>query len=357
MKAAILSVADPRALAATSIYTSYFEKRGIEYDVICTNRYGKGGTFFSGELYQYDFEFKPDVNKFSKLLPFLRFRKYALNVLESNNYDFIVAWNENTILLFSDVLLKMGVPYTANFRDFDFARNFLFNALRKKVCKNAIAVTSPCKTTPSFMQEYRPVQIVSLQPDLPPGAIEKAQQHLDPINISYIGTFRPQHAQSAKSFINALGNDMRFFLRYIGTGTESLQQFVEEKELRNVEIRGTFAMDEIGDILNQADIVNSCYGSFPYVEYLLMSIKMGYAIRTKIPLIVGREATEVANTIEQYGIGFVIDDFNNLGDKIYSWYVNLDYQKYSADCDRYIEDTDVINGKLYKKMDEELYVR
>lgn len=354
MKAAILSVADPRALAATSIYTSYFDKNGIEYDVICANRYGRGNTFFTGKLYQYDFEFEASARKISKLRSLLGFRDYALDVLRSNDYDFIVIWNENTMLLFSDVIPKLGISYTANFRDLDFVRNPLFDALRRRICKRAIAVTAPSRNVPSFMQDYRAIQLVSLQPDLPVGAFEKTKLHCDPICISYIGTFQLDYVQAAQSFMKALGNDSRFFLRYIGTGTEVLREFVNEMEFTNIEVRGTFAMDEIGEILNQADIVNSYYGPAPYIEYLLMSIKMGYAIRAKIPLIVGCEATEVADSVERYGIGFVLDGFESLGDKLYEWYTNLNYQEYSAGCEKYIDDINKINGELYKRLDETL---
>jgi len=348
-RVAVLTVAEPRALSSLQLYTQYFDENMIEYDIICTNRYGEGNTVFKGNLYQYDFKVALTDSRIKKLKPYISYRRFAINILKKNKYDFIVVWNENTMLLFSDYLLKTEVPYSINIRDYNYSRNFILEKIRSMLAKKAAFATAATVHLPDYVKRLNAFPLVSQLESLPDGVILRDIQHLDPIRLSYVGTLRAVMVEDMKRLIDAFANDDRFILGFYGTGSDLLSKYVIDNHISNVVIKGTFDMDQLYQYLNQTDIMNTYYGSGPMEKYR-MTIKMGYAVMMNIPIVVSQESEGVVKDINDYGFGFVINELSGLADELYEWYKNLNYSLFKVNCSKYIKRNEEINHRLYLEL-------
>ena len=80
MKIAIVSVGDYRHISMISKYTEYFEKNGIDYDIICTDRY-ENTRFSSSNIRAY--KCASLTSKKEKLKMFLSFYKGASKIIKN----------------------------------------------------------------------------------------------------------------------------------------------------------------------------------------------------------------------------------------------------------------------------------
>lgn len=352
MKVAVLSVADQRGMAPALLYTEYFEKKNISYDVICINRFGSANSIFGGRIYAYSERINNNDSKVKKLIAFKKFEKYALKIINKNSYDFIVVWNENTMTLFSRFLLNTKIPYSINIRDFDYVHAGFIGKIQKKVMNKAALVTIPTLKVPNFLSHIKFIPFISQAPETLKNVSKKEEKHSNPIRFSYIGNLRDP--KPAIRIIDALKNDNRFLVQYIGKGSEQLSEYIKKNRIKNVRLVGAFDNTEIGKYLNITDIMNVYYDKSEgggYVEYGFQPVKMGYAVKLNIPVVVSSTFSTVASNVKKYNLGFVLDDskLSSFGDDLYFWYMHLKFHEIingNAEYNRYIES---INNKFYEK--------
>ena len=146
MKTLILSVSDKRHMSMVVSYEDYLKNNSLKYDIIRVNRYDtriitKEYTD-NGCIYEYPFFQSTSVSRFKKIFRFIKFRNYAKKLIKQNEYDFIIIWNENTAVLFADILLKQfRNKYCVNVRDCFEIKPLMW--LFKKVINNAYFSTTP----------------------------------------------------------------------------------------------------------------------------------------------------------------------------------------------------------------------
>ena len=106
-------------MSLISLYTNLFQKMHIEYDIIYMDKYGEDEEFSAKNKYRYENIINPNWSKLYKILHYFKFRHYAIRVLNRNDYDFIVVWNDVAIFMFADYLArKYKHKYCLNIRDY-----------------------------------------------------------------------------------------------------------------------------------------------------------------------------------------------------------------------------------------------
>ena len=120
-KVAILAVADLRHMTAAGYYYYELEKMGVPFDIICTSRYAEDSKMsIKGKIYSFKWISSTYQSKIEKIIPFLKFRKFAINLIRKNQYKYIIVWGENTGILFGFFLKrKYAGNYCLNIRDID----------------------------------------------------------------------------------------------------------------------------------------------------------------------------------------------------------------------------------------------
>ena len=98
-------------------YQEYLKERNIPYDIIRSSRYDKPSNSCSN-IHEFEWIQGVDVSRVRKIIPFFRFKIFAQKIIKREKYDFIIVWNENTALLFSNLLLRQYKGrYCVNVRD------------------------------------------------------------------------------------------------------------------------------------------------------------------------------------------------------------------------------------------------
>lgn len=359
-KVLILSISDKRHMSMISPYIEYLKQNNICYDIIRTNRYdiSKENDYIIehplGKIYELKMIFDPGVNKLKKVLPFLSFRRNAIKIIKKEKYDYIIVWNENTAVIFFNLLSgSYKGKYCVNVRDLvnhqSVVQRILFLALKK-----AHFTTIP---SPEAAQ-YFPVETICLyNRDLELlkscPARESFRENNLPIRITHLG-FYHKTKKAANALADLFGNDNRFELYFYGNGFDTdFQKIITEKGYNNIITGGAFPYEETAKYLSQTDIINSYYNRFEHPSLRVsFGVKHSYTPLLYIPGLAD-EDTCWGRLSRPYGLAYLVNDNNlkTLPNDLYLWYRQLDFDEFKKSCDTF---NDVITKSLCemeKKLD------
>ncbi|PKK97998.1 MAG: capsular biosynthesis protein [Tenericutes bacterium HGW-Tenericutes-2] len=342
-KICILSTVNLIHMTLISLYTDFLEINNIEYDIIHIDKYGQFEDNNANRIYPYRIVIDSNWTKLKKLRKYYGFKKYAINLILNNKYEYIVVWNSYTAILFSSFLSKKyKQKFVLNIRDYSLEKFLPVYLIMKKVIKNSFFTTVSSNGFKRFLPRHNYIFVNSMNASLLKN-IEKRNEKRDdfkPIRISFIGYVR--FYENDIKLINLLGNDARFVIQYFGQGSDKLQKYCEENGIKNVNFHGRFDKSQTLNFLEQTDIINNLYGSGKIELDTAISIKFYYSISYQIPILVDSN-TYMEDLIKKYDVGLSIDwNIDNLSDCIFDWYRNLNYQKYIENCEM-----------LCKKIEEE----
>lgn len=361
MKALILTVADKRHMTMVSLYEEYFSKNSIPYDIIRINRYIKTDDvrhYKEGiaEIYEFPFVESTNNSKLSKVIPFLKYRKFAKKIMSQKNYDFIVVWNENTALLFIDFLLKYKNKYCFNIRDvpeIPFTKK-IYNILINK----SYFSTSP---TPAkiFDNDEKIITLynrdIKLLSNVEKKVSLKSKEEI--LNVVFLG-FYGIASKTFERISKVFANDGRFKLYFYGDGFDVyLKKYIEQEHIYNVCVGGAFPYEKTYDYLKETDIINSFYDNFdtdisrPYSA----GIKVSYTPMLYIPAFTD-DNTAWATLSRKYGFTYIVKNNNidNLPNNLYNWYHSLVFEDFKKGCDDFNEVVDMSRKKVFKLLDQKL---
>lgn len=351
-KVAILGVADIRHMTMISIYTEYLREKGIEYEIICSNRYKDNEIGYDGvKTYKYPM-MDSSRSKFVKFFYFVAFRQYAIKLLKKNKYDFVIVWGENTAVLFADYLSKKE-KYCVNIRDSNFSRMpFYFQKLQKAVWNSTFS-TWCAQRGLELLPKHDYIIVLNQNLKLLADAEKKKGMCTrgQKIHIGAIGAIR--YIEDSKKLMSALGNDDRYILQFFGTGYEELEKYAMKKDIKNVEFYGKFYPEQTAELLNRIDVMNVYCGDGRDDKNITLGspIRFGYATYLYKPSIVSPN-TRLSEKVSELGIGFTVDSFENLADRFYNWYYDLDFKKFTEGCDSYNREFDESFKRFYHACDQ-----
>jgi len=352
MKICILSIVNIKHMSLISLYTSYFEKNGIEYDIIYIDKYDEEEYTTAKSIYRYPIKISREWNNIKKLFVYWRFKKYAQNIINTNKYDYIIVWRTETAFMFADYLSrKMKGKYCVNVRDYCMEKNPLVFFRVKKAIKNATFTTISSDGFKSFLPKHEYITVHSFNE----GLLEKCKpkdrlrEYFEPIRICFIGYIR--FFDIDKKLIDVLGNDSRYIIQFFGEGSQYLEKYVKDNKINNVEFNNGFQLEETPKFLEKADVINNLYGQNNIALDTAVSTKYYYALHMNIPILVFK-GTYMEEISCRSGIGFAVDeDFTSLADDFYKWYHSIDYEEFKKRCKREILNIKIVNDVFTKRLD------
>lgn len=338
MKICILSIVNIKHMSLISLYTSYFDKNGIEYDIIYIDKYDEHEQTTAKNVYRYPIKIKREWNKIRKLAIYWGFKSYAQGIIDENDYDYIIVWRTETAIMFADYLSKIAKGrYCLNIRDYCMEKNPLVFLRVNKAIKNANFTTISSDGYKRFLPKKEYLTVHSYNEQLLKGCESKKQlkKKNEPINICFIGYVR--FFDIDKKLIDALGNDPRYIIQFFGEGSQYLEEYAREKQIGNVEFAKGFKIEETSKFLEKADVINNLYGYNDIALDTAISTKYYYALYMNIPILVfkGTYMEEIScNTC----IGFAVDrNFDTLANDFYNWYHSIDYRQFKEQCENEIK--------------------
>lgn len=351
MKICLLSGVNIKHMSGASPYLKFFKDKNIDYDIIYIDKYLKPEKINAKNIYRFELKIERGWSRGKKLREYYKFRKYAKEILKNNNYDLVIVWGTETAFLFTDYLIRdFKNKYIINIRDYARLNNKFKYFLMKYLVNSSKFTTISSGGFKEFLPRYNYILMNSVNREIIEkcNVRDKLRNEKEPIRISFIGYVR--FYDNDKKLIKALANDERFILQYFGVGSDVLKDFAEKNEIYNIQFLDGFEVEETSKLLDQADIINNLYGYNDVALDTAISIKYHYAINLKLPILVYQNT--YMEKISK-GVSFVFDDnYENLGDRLYGWYRNINFNRFSEVCENKIKYINSENEKFYSKLQE-----
>lgn len=292
----------------------------------------KYGSITSHEFRHYQ---EDEVDKWKKLRSFYLFRKYALNIIDSYNFDFIIVLHSLPGLLLLDKLKsKFPQKYILDYRDSTYEYFYPFRRLVGTLIKY-----SKCSFTSSdafrcyFPEIYRNKIFTShnlLVDSLNYRDYEKHKSNK--VRIAFWGQIRHEHVN--KLLIDRLGNDPRFELHYYGREQNialSLKAYLKESMADNVFFHGEYSPEDRYDFIKNTDIIHNIYLDSNMLK--AMGNKYYDGIIFRIPQVC-MPGSFMGNCCEEREIGIAVNPQDtDFSDKIYRYYNSINRINFNKSCD------------------------
>ena len=315
------------------IYTQHIEQ---PYSFIYWDREDLNETDNLNTYYRFDNTIEP-YNNFDKIVGYIKYRKFIEKILLKEKFDLVIFLQTWSALLVADIVEKhYPNRYIVDVRDYTYEKNpFIYRREQKLIEKSKMCIISS-----EGYKEFLPpneYKIFHNTRDLPlerVKIIRERKKEKSVLNISFVGyvNYQEQH----KKILRSLKNDSRFHLNFIGTRSMELESFCKENSINNVTLIDTFDSDKTLDFYENTDFVNNLYGNHtPTLDYAL-SNKLYFAAELYIPILTCSD-TYMSKVAGEYGFGFDVDVSDvKIGDKLWSYYNSIDWDKLSEGCSKFM---------------------
>ena len=330
MRYLIISYDDYFNIPYIRFYEEALQKQGHTYDIVLWARSGQSAGLPNG----FEFTGKDYPSKLGKILPFLQWRKFALNILKKNHYDRLIILTTMPGVLLADQLLgKYKGKYWFDIRDFTY-ENVPF--YKKKVANLvhgswATSISSPAFRT--FLPDSpRICQTHNISNE--DAAVDHCPLDVNhrPMKIGFVGgiQFRVQN----EMLLQQLANRPDFILKYAGKphlGCD-LQPFCQEHGIVNAEFLPAFTNDQKPAIYQDIQLINSIYGCDNQVVKLLLPNRLYDCALFKKPILVSKD-TYLSEVVAQYNLGIAVDPAtDDVAQEIENYLKHFDHQAFDAGC-------------------------
>ncbi len=351
-KICILSCVNIRHMTLISLYTEYLREKNIPFDIIYMDKYGEEEDFPAEHKYVFVNKVNHQLPKPIKALQYFKFRGFAKKILEKNQYDFIIVWNDIAIFMFADYLAKRWKnKYCLNIRDYlREKQKWVFNRFKQAI-DNARFTTISSDGFRAFLPPHDYIQVHSFNAavlkELPPRTRLCGLEA--PIRISFVGNVR--FFDINKQLMDTFAGDNRFVLCYFGTNADILKAYADEHHIQNVKFHDRFPVSDTIKFLDDSDMINNLYGSGVISLDTAVSIKLYHAAYCRMPILVCK-GTYMEEITHKYGIGFAVDTIDaRLPDALYDWYHSIEFDRFDASCARLLEKAKEDNTRLAATLD------
>lgn len=324
-----------------SKYISLLES---DYDVICWDRHGIEENAGESQMFAFHYKMDEGSSKLSKLIGYLKFRRYALKIIRKNNYSGIILLQTSVGILLSKFLKRnYSGKYIIDIRDYTMENNPVFFNIEKGLIKNSLYAVISSRGYENFLPKHNYTLVhndINID-DITMEKFRKKKRSKDKIVISYIGLIR-FHDQN-KKFILKFKDDKRFILRFIGKDAYALKEFCKDNNINNVELIDRFPPEKTLHYYYDTDIIYNLYGNnTPLLDYAL-SNKLYYAAKLKMPILVCLD-TYMEKVSSEYGFGysFNIDNEEECNNLFY-YYNSIKWNEFNDNCDKFIDEVNKSN--------------
>lgn len=310
------------------------------FDIVYWDRSGTDEECGANGYFKYTGKMSVDIGFFQKLRNYVNFFRFVNSHLKTHKYEKIIVFPTQAAWLILNHLVKSYKnKYILDIRDYAGEYNPVKGFLTRKAIENAGLCSITSKAYQEFLPKHRYIvshNIQAIDAEIVNTYRQAYHNKDDAITFSFIGTVR--FIEQQKKFITALKNDRRFHLNYIGRGSEQLKEFCQNNDVKNITLMGRFKREDLPNYYANTSAAINVYGNNdPYLDFAL-SNKLYSAAIMGMPILVSPN-TYMAKIVEEYNIGYVVDySDENMKDKLYDWYVNLDFEQLHKSCDAFISE-------------------
>lgn len=327
-KVAILLPANVWFCPFVNIYTQILDELGISYDII---NWDKTGNEDSASI---SYKGLVGNSSFRKLIGYWKFSKFIKRILKRNNYDKVIVFGSQ-IGIFCSSFLKKYYPskYIFDFRDLSIEQKQIFKSSFEELLhysyKNVISSPGFLKYLPSGFEYIISHNFILSEVKAALGKVDNPK--IPPtIDVLTIGGIRD--ADSNIPVIDALGNDARYTLRFVGKGPAAaiLEKHTNDKGYKNVSFKGYYKKEDEPDIIKTTQFLNIFYPN-KISHITALSNRFYNSIIYRKPMITTKGQIQ-GDFCEKYNLGIAISDAAELNERLTYWLQNEDFEAYQSRC-------------------------
>lgn len=338
MKVLLICPALPDDMPYLRHYLDYLDCHSVIYDLTYLCRCNED-VQYPTNYYRYNVPIKSQQGTVNKLRVNYKYSRFVINKLSKGNYTHVITMGI-ACSVFLSYFLKKKFPskYIYDIRDYSqVLRIPIFRYLNEELLKhshmNVISSGGFKSWLPNGL-DYTLCHNTTLE------CLNKAERqnvdkiHTNPIRILTIGQIRDFEVNSY--IIEQFSNNNNYELFFSGKGTtlDSLEDFVKEKEYKNVKFTGRYKKEEEDRIAESATFINVCMGSNMISDYLL-SNRLYLAARLRKPLI-SFDGCYQAEIIKKYKLGVIIGRTDNFPTAIEKYIGTIDYELFADGCANFL---------------------
>lgn len=293
-------------------------------------------------LHEFKYYQEDEVAKYRKFLSFWKYRNFAINILENNDFDAIVVLHSLPAVLISDKLInKYSGRFILDYRDSTYEFFLPFKQTVARLVKGSYATFVSSDAFRKFLPQSERIKTYSSHNILIDSLSHRDEKILngivsDKIRIAFWGFIR--HEEINIELINKLAADSRFELHYFGREQQvaiKLKNHVKSHGFTNVFFHGAYQPEDRYIFARSTDIIHNIYADRNTL--LAMGNKYYDGAIFRIPQIC-MYGSFMAEMATRSGIGFACNPFDNdFADRIYQYYKNIQPNVFRENCDRETE--------------------
>ena len=324
MKIGLIVPANTKLSPYIQYYISFFKEHDLDFRVIVWDK--KGGE----DSADYKFDFRTaDSKRIRMLYGHAAFAQLCKKIIKKEEIDHLVVFTIAPLFfLGKKYLSRFEGRFIADVRD-DSPFRRVFPDILRDIGNMAFAtVVSSPRYAPWFSNSIichnadknALIEAINFNPALTMKGV---------VRIVFAGTLIEPDRNIR--ILEELKNDSRFQFVFVGRdndGKKKVKQYVDEKGISNVEFYGEFKKCQIINIYREkADIVN-IFRKSSEINRNALPNKLYDAVMAGIPVVVFSHNEAIAEYVNKYNLGIVLEDKDKIGDDLIEGYREIDHDTY-----------------------------
>lgn len=312
-------------------YTRILDKIKIDYDIFSWDRLSLGPKG------QYCFSLKsPDYLPFyKKMIDFYRYSCYVKKILLKEKYKYVVVFTLANVVFLGKFLIK-NYPkrYLIDIRDYSpllpylkgKINNCFYHALQVTVSSIGFIKWLPAGKDYILCHNVN-YEYLSKSED----CIINLNRPI--INVVSFGLIRDHEVY--KKLLTDLSTSEKYKIKLTGVGTEPLQNYASENDIKNVVFGGRYTKDEEKNLLVNADFI---FIMLPrsIAHDGIMSNRFYHAIVNRKPMIVN-EGNIQSEYVQRFNLGIVIRTEDNILNKLNDYITGFNSEIFNDGCRKMLD--------------------
>ena len=300
------------------------------------------------------FSYKDNTRSHKKnYMQYLSYANYVNQKIDNKKFDLFVVFGIQ-ISFFMRKFLK-GRKYIIDIRDYHFLSKL---PTTKKVIKNSTAIVISSEGYKKFIPDHNNILVnhnynknILNQFNNKPLSAKKNSQI---IIVSAIGANRD--LKDNMKLIKNTKNSKKLRLDFHGESmiNDYLQEYAKKNKFTNVNVHGFYEKNYEPNLYIEADLINSFRDNKIFNNSVALPNKLYTAAYWNKPILTNK-GSYLAEVIEKYNLGLVVNSYENIEKKIINYYINLDKEKYLNGVKQFFDkvdrDNDMFLSMVMKSID------
>jgi hypothetical protein len=337
-------------------YETMLQKRNISYDIILWNR--RDGIFDKQENHLI-FNQYVSRSKWSKVIPFIKWRKFTLSILKQNKYDKLIILTTVPGILISNYILKhYEENYLLDIRDFTYENFHLYKKQVERLVTKSYITTLSSKGFYNWMKTSDKLSITHNITNYSQfNYVYKPFFQKNRVTIAFVGGIR-YYDENIK-IIQQLSNNSKILLKYVGKVHPKcdLQSYCIKNGITNVIFEPSYDNDQKPHIYQDIDLINAIYGYKTLEVSTALPNKLYDCIIYRKPIVVSKY-TYLERLVNEYHLGVAIDiDKESIKESIDNYMISFNEEQFLAGCHNFLKIVISEEKELMEKIEEFFSIR